>query len=150
MLATVTSRSSPRKRWSSCSVIAMAARREGMSVLQRELAPQDGLGGEADVETIRDGVADAAREGDHVVRTRAVVTDDRERVPAREADGSRALALRETGALDEPRRGELHAAVGLCPVRHAGPDARGDLTGVRGVDDRVHEERATAAVIWIC
>src|SRR5437762_13648540 len=119
MLATVTSRSSPRKRWSSGSVITMAARREGMSVLQRELAPQDGFGVEADVEALGDGIADAAREGNHITRTRAFVTDDGERVPARDPDCFRSLGLREARSLGEPRRRPLHATVGRRPVRHA-------------------------------
>src|SRR5688572_19180415 len=109
MLATVTSRSSARNLWSSGSVILMASRREGMSVLQAELAPQDGLGNETDVEALGDGVADPAREGDHVARVRAVVADDGQRVPAREPHGAVALALGEAGVLDEPRRGELRA-----------------------------------------
>src|SRR5947207_200262 len=149
MLATVTSRSSSRKRWSSASDIAIAARREGMSGLQRKAAPEDGLRNETDVEALGDGVANAPGERDHVAGARPIVTHDRERMAAREADGARALTSREPGALDEPRGGELHAAVGLRPVRDPAAEACGDLPRVCGVNDRVHEERAAAPPVRV-
>src|SRR6185436_4870488 len=117
-VATVTRRSSARNLWSSGSVIAMAVRREGMSVLQREAAPQDGLGYEAYVEAFEHGVAHVSGQARDIARARTVVADDRERVPRREPYGAVAQPLRESRVLDEPRGGQLHAPVGLGPARH--------------------------------
>jgi hypothetical protein len=46
-------------------------------------------------------------------RKSAVVTDDGQRVPCGQPHRPLGLATREAGALDEPGRGELDAAVGL-------------------------------------
>src|SRR5439155_19015913 len=82
--------------------------------------PECRLRGEADPETLLDGGLHVPGEGQDVLRARPVVGDDGQGMAAREADRPRAPAPREAGALDEPGRGELDAAVGLGPARHRG------------------------------
>src|SRR5262245_33581326 len=114
------------------------------------IAPEDGLARETDPEAGFDRRLDPPGEGQDVAGARAVVRDDRQCVTRGESHRALTVAPAESGALDEPRGGELHRPAGLRPARHRGvAGERGHALGVAGGHDRVGEERAAGAAVGI-
>src|SRR5260370_18526351 len=85
--------------------------------VEAERAPEDRLGMQAHPEALLDAGSHAAGEGGDVAGPGAVVADDGQGVTRGEADRPLGLPAREAGALDQPRPGEPHPALGLRPAR---------------------------------
>ena len=119
-------------------------------VLEREAAPEDGLGDEAEAEACLDPRANLSRKGGDVGRMRALAADDGEAVARGQRDRPRPLASAEAGALDEPGRRELDMPVGLRPTRHGGIGG-GERQALErpAVHHRVQEEGAAAPPVGI-